>query len=346
MSSTVKIILCAGLLAATAAARASSGTISLEGTWQFGLDPNDTGNNEKWFDRDLPQRIRLPGALQAQGYGDEISIDTPWVLSLYDHLWFLRDDYRAYTNAGHVKVPFLCQPPRHYLGAAWYRREIEIPAGWESRRIVLFLERPHWETRVWLDGAPLGTNLSLCAPHQYQLGTALKAGRHSLAIRVDNRLLLPYRPDAHSVSDSLGGAWNGIVGKIELRSTPGVWLDTVDLYPIPNETNKVRVVARLGNVSGQAGKGEIRSRRCMRKSPSPGTPVAATVSSNATCRRGEVFGGMNSTRISAASTFNCPPATPNRFVLGCAPLASAAATFTSMAGRRNFAARTTAAISR
>ena len=31
MSSTVKIILCAGLLAATAAARASSGTISLEG---------------------------------------------------------------------------------------------------------------------------------------------------------------------------------------------------------------------------------------------------------------------------------------------------------------------------
>ncbi len=237
MSSTVKIILCAGLLAATAAARASSGTISLEGTWQFGLDPNDTGNNEKWFDRDLPQRIRLPGALQAQGYGDEISIDTPWVLSLYDHLWFLRDDYRAYTNAGHVKVPFLCQPPRHYLGAAWYRREIEIPAGWESRRIVLFLERPHWETRVWLDGAPLGTNLSLCAPHQYQLGTALKAGRHSLAIRVDNRLLLPYRPDAHSVSDSLGGAWNGIVGKIELRSTPGVWLDTVDLYPIPNETN-------------------------------------------------------------------------------------------------------------
>ena len=89
------------------------------------------------------------------------------------------------------------------------------------------------------------------------IGHGSEAGRHSLAIRVDNRLLLPYRPDAHSVSDSLGGAWNGIVGKIELRSTPGVWLDTVDLYPIPNETNKVRVVARLGNVSGQAGKGEI-----------------------------------------------------------------------------------------
>ncbi|MGA2174248.1 MAG: discoidin domain-containing protein [Verrucomicrobiota bacterium] len=257
MSTTVKIILCAGLLAAAAAARAATGTLPLEGAWQFALDPGDAGLAECWFDRALPHSIRLPGMLQSQGYGDEISIDTPWVLSLYDHLWFLRDDYRAWTNAGAVKVPFLCQPPRHYLGAAWYRRDIEIPADWGDRRVALFLERPHWETRVWLDGAPLGSNVSLCAPHEYQLGTALKPGRHSLAIRVDNRLVLLYRPDAHSVSDSLGGAWNGIAGKIQLRSTPTVWLDSVDLYPIPKETNKVRVVARLGNVSGQAGTGVI-----------------------------------------------------------------------------------------
>ena len=31
-------------------------------------------------------------------------------------------------------------------------------------------------------------------------------------------MILPYRPDAHSVSDSLDDAWNGIVGKIELRA--------------------------------------------------------------------------------------------------------------------------------
>src|ERR1039458_8439867 len=101
-------------------------TIPLAGEWRFALDRNDVGTNEQWFAKNLPDKIKLPGILQAQGYGDDIGIRTPWVLTLYDHFWYLRADYAAYTNAGSVKVPFLCQPPRHYLGAAWYQRDIEI----------------------------------------------------------------------------------------------------------------------------------------------------------------------------------------------------------------------------
>src|SRR5262249_42744194 len=146
-------------------------TQSLSGEWRFALDPGDAGVRDQWCATNLPDRITLPGALQSQGYGNEISVDTPWILSLYDRHWFLREDYRAYTNAGNVKVPFVCQPPRHYLGAAWYQRDIEIPADWANHRIVLFLERPHWESRVWLDDKLIGTNNSLCAPHEFELGT-------------------------------------------------------------------------------------------------------------------------------------------------------------------------------
>ncbi|MGH8023773.1 MAG: sugar-binding domain-containing protein, partial [Limisphaerales bacterium] len=117
--------------------------ISLAGKWRFALDPGDAGLNEHWFEKKLTGEIKLPGILQAQGYGHPISIGTPWVLSLYDHFWYLRADYKAYTNAGNVKVPFLCQPPRHYLGAAWYERDIHIPPQWKGKRVVLFLERPH-----------------------------------------------------------------------------------------------------------------------------------------------------------------------------------------------------------
>ena len=35
-------------------------------------------------------------------------------------------------------------------------------------------------------------------------------------------MLLPYRPDAHSVSDSLAASWNGIVGKIHWKIQPDV----------------------------------------------------------------------------------------------------------------------------
>jgi beta-galactosidase len=230
-------------------------TLPLAGEWRFALDRTDLGTNAQWFNKELPEKIRLPGVLETQGFGDEIGIDTPWVLTLYDHFWHLRADYAAYTNAGKVKVPFLCQPPRHYLGAAWYQRDIEIPQDWRNRRITLFLERPHWKTTVWLDSKEIGSDLSLCVPHEFDFGLA-PPGRHRLTVRVDNRMILPYRPDAHSVSDSLGSAWNGIAGKIELRSTPPVWIETVQVFPIM-ETKSALVRVRIRNVTGKAGSGSL-----------------------------------------------------------------------------------------
>src|SRR5580692_11273971 len=205
-------------------------TLSLAGQWRFALDRNDAGTNQQWFSKSLPDQIQLPGILESQGYGDEISTSTPWVLSLYDHFWYLRADYAAYTNAGNVKVPFLSQPPRHYLGAAWYQRDVEIPPDWDGKRVTLFLERPHWKTTVWLDHREIGSDISLCTPHEYDFGI-VPPGQHRLTIRVDNRMILPYRPDAHSVSDSLDDAWNGIIGKIELRATTPVWIDRVQIFP-------------------------------------------------------------------------------------------------------------------
>ncbi|HTR40122.1 MAG TPA: discoidin domain-containing protein [Pseudomonadales bacterium] len=230
-------------------------TIPLAGEWRFALDRNDAGTNESWFAKDLPDKIQLPGVLEAQGYGDEISISTPWVLSLYDHFWYLRADYAAYTNAGSVKVPFISQPPRHYLGAAWYQRDIEIPEGGKDERVVLFLERPHWKTTVWLDDKEIGSDISLCTPHEYDLGL-VPPGKHRLTIRVDNRMILPYRLDAHSVSDSLDDAWNGIVGKIELRMTPTVWIDEVRVLP-GWKKKSIIVKGKIQNITGKSGSGKV-----------------------------------------------------------------------------------------
>src|ERR1700722_20275730 len=157
--------------------------MSLAGEWRFALDRTDAETNENWFNKDLPDKIQLPGILEAQGYGDEISISTPWVLSLYDHFWYLRADYAAYTNAGSTKVPFLCQPPRHYVGAAWYQRDIEIPKDWRGKRVVLFLERPHWKSTVWLDDKEIGSDISLCTPHEFDLGL-VPPGNHRLTVCV------------------------------------------------------------------------------------------------------------------------------------------------------------------
>src|SRR5919202_6737565 len=150
-----KVGLLPGLLLVSAAfvwpagARGRAGeALPLAGVWRFALDRADAGVRERWFEKELSETIKLPGVLQAQGYGDEISTRTPWVLSLYDRFWFVREDYKAYTRPGAVKVPFLSQPPRHYVGVAWYQRDIDIPEGWRGRRVVLFMERPRWESTV------------------------------------------------------------------------------------------------------------------------------------------------------------------------------------------------------
>jgi len=227
----------------------------LSGQWRFAMDRADEGVAQAWYGRDLADRIAIPGILQAQGQGDEITAKTPWVLSLYDKNWDQREDYKQHTAPGKVKVPFLSQPPRHYLGAAWYQRDVEVPAAWKGKRVVLFLERPRWGSSAWVDEKKVGSNLSLVAEHEYDLGL-LAPGKHRVSIRVDNRMLMAYRPDAHSVSDSLGMSWNGIIGKVELRATTPVWLDDAQAYPNVQDKS-VLLKVRIGNAAGRGGSGVL-----------------------------------------------------------------------------------------
>ena len=59
-------------------------TADLSGTWRFVLDRSDAGLDARWFAEQLSgvDTVKIPGILQAQGYGDEISVDTPWVAGL------------------------------------------------------------------------------------------------------------------------------------------------------------------------------------------------------------------------------------------------------------------------
>lgn len=227
----------------------------LAGYWSFELDPGDAGLKQQWFTRRFRSHVKLPGTIQAQGFGFEVGTTTPWVATLYDRFWYLRDDYKDYTTYGKGKVPFLSQPQRHYLGPAWYQREIDIPQNLEERRVTLTLERPHWETTVWVDTTKIGSDRSLVAPHIYNLGH-LASGKHRLTIRIDNRMILPYRPDAHSVSDAAGATWNGIIGRIELNDTGRVWIDDAQVFPnLKQMTMTIKV--KIGNVTGRSGAGTI-----------------------------------------------------------------------------------------
>ena len=200
-------------------------TCDLAGIWRFEIDKEDRGFAEHWEKRRLTHTITLPGCLQAQGYGDAISEDTPWVQSLYDALWYQRGEY-AYAQENGTKVPFLSQPPRHYTGKAWYQKTIFVPEKSDGFVGRLTLENTKWKTTLWIDGECKGSIVSLCAPHVYDTG-ALSAGEHIVTLCIDNGWQLPYRPDGHGVSDALGATWNGVAGAITLELFNGIWIERV-----------------------------------------------------------------------------------------------------------------------
>ena len=200
-------------------------TCDLAGIWRFEIDKEDRGFAEHWEKRRLTQTITLPGCLQAQGYGDAISEDTPWVQSLYDALWYQRGEY-AYAQENGTNVPFLSQPPRHYTGKAWYQKTIFVPEKSDGFVGRLTLENTKWKTTLWIDGECKGSIVSLCAPHVYETG-ALSAGEHTVTLCIDNGWQLPYRPDGHGVSDALGATWNGVAGAITLELFNRVWIERV-----------------------------------------------------------------------------------------------------------------------
>ncbi len=263
--------------------------ISLAGEWRLRLDREDLGTREGWFRKSLEGidgAVRLPGSIQSQGFGDDVSAGTPWTGDIVDRSWFTDPAYEAYRQPGSVKVPFWLTPAKHYVGPAWYEREVEIPPGWDGMRVELFLERCHWETAVWVDGEAAsdaaGRGNSLSVPHLYDLSTLLvpgrhrtAPGRHRLTIRVDNRVNVSVGANAHSVSDHTQTNWNGIVGELKLVAGDPIWIDGIQVFP-GVAGKKARVRVSIGNSTGKGGRGELIVRARSRNVEKPqGLPPVA-----------------------------------------------------------------------
>jgi hypothetical protein len=147
-------------------------------------------------------------------------------------------------------VPFWLQPIKYYKGAAWYQREVTIPASWSKKHIELFLERCHWKTTVWVDSALAGSRNSLGAAHVYDLSSLLPQGKHRLTICIDNRVRdVNVGINSHSVTDHTQTNWNGLIGKMALVAKPAAYIEDVQLFP---DIAKKQVIAKVtyGNYNG------------------------------------------------------------------------------------------------
>ena len=164
--------------------------------------------------------IRLPGSMLTNGKGNPVNIYTPWTGSLYDSSYYFNPAMEKYRVEGNIKFPFFLTPEKHYVGRAWYKKTVHIPAAWKGEQVTLHLERPHIETTLYINNARVGSEKSLSVPHEYNITEFLKPGAlNDIELCVYNGIEnVGVGQDSHSVTDQTQGNWNGITGQMELRT--------------------------------------------------------------------------------------------------------------------------------
>ncbi|MBJ6367135.1 sugar-binding domain-containing protein [Snuella sedimenti] len=232
-------------------------SLDMSGEWHFKMDSLDVGVSEKWYVQVFEDVVMLPGSMAENGKGDKVSVNTKWTGQIVDSAWFKSSKYAAYRKPGNVKIPFWLQPEIHYVGAAWYQKQIVVPSEWQDKVVELRLERPHWETQVWVDGNYVGKQNSLGTPHVYRL-TDLKPGKYIVSIRIDNSIHdIDPGLNSHSITDHTQSNWNGIAGTIQLTKRGKLFLDNVRVYP--DVVNKmIKVAARINNYTGDSKKCKLK----------------------------------------------------------------------------------------
>lgn len=259
----IELLILLIFLAFTSFSQTTPNKIDLSGTWKFAIDPSDKGITEKWYENNLTDTLSLPGSMSTNGKGEDVGLHTQWTGQIVDSSYFKNPEYAKYREPGNIKIPFWLQSLKHYEGAAWYQKEVIIPAGWNGQNITIFLERCHWETRLWVDNQEAGLRNSLGTPHCYDLTALMTPGTHTLTVCVDNRTKeIDPGLNSHSISDHTQTNWNGMVGQLFLEAKSQINIGNIQVYPnvagkkiatkisVKNPTGKVVKISIVLNVNG------------------------------------------------------------------------------------------------
>ncbi len=228
--------------------------IDLSGKWQFAQ-----GDSPQYGDE-----VVLPGSMLTNGKGEDVCTHTQWTGSLYDSSFYFNPYMEKYRREkvlpsgkhqveGTMKFPFFLTPEKHYTGNAWYRKSVLVPKEWKKQRVILYLERPHIETAVYVNGQLAGRDSSLSVPHEFDVTPYITYGKdNEIAVRVYNGIEnVCVGQDSHSVTDQTQGNWNGIVGRMELQARQQQYIRNMQVYPDVKNKQVVVVMDVVGKVDAK-----------------------------------------------------------------------------------------------
>ncbi|QDU24312.1 glycoside hydrolase family 2 protein [Urbifossiella limnaea] len=92
---------------------------------------------------------------------------------------------------GQILVPFCAESALSGVGRRvtpdqhlWYKRSVEVPAGWAGKRVLLHFGAVDWEATVFVNGKELVTHRGGSDPFTIDITDALRPGANEIVVRV------------------------------------------------------------------------------------------------------------------------------------------------------------------
>ncbi len=182
--------------------------ISIDGEWEFRLDPQDKGVKLRWFrdNEGFEEKVQVPGCWQGQGLGHD-GTDTIWDFRLRAHV------FRA-----------------TYRGTGWYRRTFRVPEEWTGLRVWLNFGGVHPSADIWLNKRKIGSHSGPFVPFAFDVTDLLRfGGENCLHVRVceQNRWM--------GFAYNWQGHWSGLYRSVELTATGHLWIEKLWIQGDPDD---------------------------------------------------------------------------------------------------------------
>jgi Glycosyl hydrolases family 2, TIM barrel domain/Glycosyl hydrolases family 2, sugar binding domain/Glycosyl hydrolases family 2 len=162
--------------------------VPLDGTWLFRTDPDKRGEALGW-----------PEPAASKDGWDEVPVPSTWQVS---------------------------EKTAEYMGAAWYRREFEVPAEWKGRVVRVEFEAVFHTASIFVNGRKAGEHVGKgTTAFTLDITDLLRSGgRNTMAVRADNSFAPAMLPRGNSYDWTPDG---GITRPVSLIVTPPVYIANV-----------------------------------------------------------------------------------------------------------------------
>ena len=184
--------------------------MTLDGEWQFAFDDENRGLREKWFQGELPLRIRVPFCYQSgkSGIGDVTAHD-----------------------------------------CVWYRRTFALPDACRDRRILLHFGAVDYACTVYVNQMVVMQHTGGHVPFSADITDWLTPGENSLCLRVTDTAALDQPRGKQCPAERIDRCWytptTGIWRSVWLEPVADAYVESLTLTPSrKDQTVKMKFALR------------------------------------------------------------------------------------------------------